>query len=196
MTAAAAVVSAAMFFAVGASTYPRAHRAAEPAAAIAPCCLAIVAAPAAVPSSAPAELSGLTPASRLRVVSRFLPTGVASERGLQVRTIQAARSISDAFPQIHEIAGVRRDALRWHPNGLALDVIIPNPGSAEGIALGDAVVAFVLDNAARFGLQDAIWRGKYYTPGGGAKSGYSHYDHVHLTTTGGGYPTGQERYVR
>ena len=49
--------------------------------------------------------------------------------------------------------------------------------------------------AGRFGVQDVIWRGTYYTPGGGASgSGYGHYDHVHITTIGGGYPTGGEEY--
>ncbi|WP_026357275.1 hypothetical protein [Mycobacterium sp. 141] len=130
------------------------------------------------------------------VVPRFLPVGVAPERGLQVRTILTARAVSAAFPEIHEIGGVRPDALRWHPDGLALDVMIPNPGSADGIALGNAIVAYALKNADRFGLQDAIWRGTYYTPSGPQSSGYGHYDHVHLTTTGGGYPTGGEVYPR
>ena len=75
-----------------------------------------------------------------------------------------ARSISAVFPEIQQIGGVRPDALRWHPNGLALDVMIPNPGTAQGIALGNQIVAFVMKNAARFGIQDAIWRGTYYTP--------------------------------
>lgn len=130
------------------------------------------------------------------VVPRFLPVGVAPERGLQVRTILTARAVSAAFPEIHEIGGVRPDALRWHPDGLALDVMIPNPGSADGIALGNAIVAYALKNADRFGLQDAIWRGTYYTPSGPQSSGYGHYDHVHLTTTGGGYPIGGEVYLR
>ena len=108
----------------------------------------------------------------------------------------AARSISTAFPEIHEIGGVRPDALPWHPNGLALDVIIPNPGTAEGIELGNEIVAFALKNAGRFGLQDAIWRGVYYTPTGPKGYGAGHFDHVHITTTGGGFPTGGETYYR
>ena len=56
---------------------------------------------------------------------------------------------------------MRPDALRWHPDGLALDVMIPNPGTAEGIALGNQIVAFVIKNAVRFAMQDAIWRGIY-----------------------------------
>lgn len=141
-------------------------------------------------------------ASRYRMVQaaaipRLLPVGRCPERGLQVRTILAERAVSAAFPEIHEMGGVRPDALRWHPEGLAVDVMIPNASSAAGIALGDRVVAYALKNAERFGLQDAIWRGVYYTPGGGAQRGnWGHFDHVHLTTTGGGYPTGDEVYLR
>jgi hypothetical protein len=136
-------------------------------------------------------------ASRYRAVDRTLPVGLAPERGLQVKTILASRAISAAFPEIRSIGGVRPDALRWHPNGLALDVMIPNPGSAEGIALGDEIVSYVMRNAARFAIQDAIWRGSYYTPNGGRRAGgYGHYDHVHITTKGGGYPSGDEVYLR
>jgi hypothetical protein len=174
----------------------------------APCCVEIVAAaPIAIPStptfvqadmtSAPGPMA---PASRYRVYNReaerILPVGIAPERGLQVRTILVARSISAMFPEIQSIGGVRPDSLRWHPNGLALDVMIPDPSSAEGVALGNRIVSFALENAKRFGLQDAIWRGVYYTPGGARAGGYGHYDHVHITTTGGGYPTGDEVYLR
>jgi hypothetical protein len=146
-----------------------------------------------VASTAPGEVVS---ASRWRVVDRLLHAGVAPEDGLQVRTILAARSISAVFPEILDIGGVRQDPLPWHPHGLALDITIPNAGTDEGIALGNEIVAYVLNNADRFGLQDAIWRGVYYTPGGARSGGYGHYDHVHVTTTGGGYPTGEEVYVR
>lgn len=168
-----------------------------------PCCVEIVAAPGAptdhLTAEAPSDEASaveLVSASRWRVVSPTLPAGVAPERGLQVRTILTARSVSAMFPEISHIGGVRQDALRWHPDGLALDVMIPNPSSAHGIALGNAIVAYVLQNAQRFGIQDAIWRGVYYTPNGARAGGYGHYDHVHITTTGGGYPTGNERYFR
>lgn len=191
-----------MFFATGGSAYPLATKEVVTpiAEAIPPCCLEIVAAPMAIPPGSSLDQSGLharmVAASRLRVVSRFLPAGVAPERGLQVKTILAARSISDAFPEIRQISGVRPDRLRWHPNGLALDIMVPNPGSAAGIALGDEIVAYTLRNAERFALQDVIWRGVYYTPNGGHKAGYGHYDHIHITTTGGGYPSGGELYFR
>lgn len=127
---------------------------------------------------------------------RALPVGRAPEQGLQVKTVLVARAISAVFPEIQQIGGMRPDALRWHPNGLAIDVMIPNPGSPEGIALGNQIVAYVIKNAERFGMQDAIWRGVYYTPNGPRGAGMGHFDHVHVTTTGGGYPTGSETYFR
>jgi hypothetical protein len=116
-------------------------------------------------------------------ISDALPVGVASEVGLQPNTVLAARAVSARFPQIAEIDGVRPDSKPWHPSGLAIDIMIPNPDSPEGIALGDQILAFAMSNAGRFGLQDVIWRGTYYTPGGPQASGYGHYDHVHITTT-------------
>lgn len=116
-------------------------------------------------------------------IPEALPVGVAHEAGLQPNTIVAARAVSQRFPQIADIDGVRPDSKPWHPSGLAIDIMIPNAESPEGIALGDAILAFAMANAARFGLQDAIWRGTYYTPGGPQASGYGHYDHVHITTT-------------
>lgn len=179
-----------------------AHVDAQPVAQVEPCCFEIVAAAAAprapgLPGNGMSTAGGeLVAATRYHRQSRFLPVGVAPERGLQVRTILVARAVSAAFPEIHEMGGVRPDPLPWHPNGLAVDVMIPNPGSADGIALGNEIVAFVRKNAARFGMQDAIWRGVYYTPSGAHPSGLGHYDHVHITTTGGGYPTGHELYLR
>jgi hypothetical protein len=151
-------------------------------------------------NSGPAETAAASRGLRWRVVDkdapRLLVADVASERGLQVKTILAARSVTAAFPEIKSIGGVRPDALPWHPRGLAIDIMIPNPSSAAGIALGNEIVRFAFKNADRFALQDVIWRGTYYTPRGPSGSGYGHYDHVHITTHGGGYPTGREVYLR
>ena len=130
-----------------------------------------------------------------------LPAGVAPEGGLQVKTIWAARAISLLFPQITTIGGYRQDALRWHPSGLAIDVMIPNHSSPEGIELGDQIAGYALANAKRWGIDHIIWRQKIY-PGIGNPSWTAnmgnetanHYDHVHIATNGGGYPTGHEIY--
>jgi len=164
------------------------------------CCSEMVAAqqavlaPEAMPDALPEAV--VVQASHVDHGSRSLPAGVASEHGMQVKTILVERAVSAAFPAIRSMIGVRPDAKPWHPNGLAVDIMIPNSGSADGIALGDAILAFAMHNAGRFGVQDVIWRGTYFTPGGGASgSGYGHFDHVHITTTGGGYPTGDEEYL-
>lgn len=192
---------AALFLAAGGSAHSLAPGGGDsPATEAAPCCVQVVAAAPIASAPARSGLGEMPSASRLRVVRedapQALPPGKAPERGLQVKTILVSRSISAIFPEIQSIGGVRADALRWHPNGLALDVMIPNPSSAEGIALGNQIVAFALKNSDRFGIQDAIWRGTYYTPNGPQGSGYGHYDHVHITTTGGGYPKGGEVYIR
>lgn len=130
-----------------------------------------------------------------------LPAGIAAENGLQVKTIWAARAISVLYPEIDKIFGYRQDPLQWHPNGLAIDVMIPNHASPEGIALGDQIAGYALANAKRWGVLHVIWRQRIY-PGVGAPSWTAnygsetanHYDHVHIATDGGGYPTGRETY--
>ncbi len=137
---------------------------------------------AALPGVPPGDVAP-PPAAAIPEIPEALPVGVASEAGLQPNTIVAARAVSRQFPQIAEIDGVRPDSKPWHPSGLAIDIMIPNPGSPEGIALGDQILAFAMSNAGRFGLQDVIWRGTYYTAAGPQASGYGHYDHVHITVT-------------
>ncbi|MDX1893077.1 glycoside hydrolase [Mycolicibacterium sp. 050158] len=136
----------------------------------------------AMPAVPPGDLAP-PPAAVIPDEPEALPVGVANEVGLQPNTIIAARMISAQFPQIATIDGVRPDPKPWHPRGLAIDIMIPNPESPEGIALGDQIRAFALANAGRFGLQDVIWRGVYTTPAGPQATGYGHFDHVHITTT-------------
>jgi hypothetical protein len=153
--------------------------------------------------ASPAEMKSLTADAPTAAQSFLfsLPAGVAPENGLQVKTIWAARAISLLFPQITTIGGYRQDALRWHPNGLAIDVMIPNHNSPEGIELGDQIAGYALANAKRWGVDHIIWRQKIY-PGLGKPSWTAnlgnetanHYDHVHIATDGGGYPTGHETY--
>ncbi len=104
-------------------------------------------------------------------------------------------------PRDHHDRRRRQDALPWHPNGLAIDVMIPNHNSDEGIELGNQIAGLALANAKRWGVIHVIWRQGFY-PGIGAPSWTAdygnetanHYDHVHIATDGGGFPTGQETY--
>lgn len=132
---------------------------------------------------------------------RLLPVGVAPERGLQVETILVSRAVSAAFPEIRNIGGVRPDALKWHPNGMAIDVMIPNYQTPEGKELGDRIAAFVLQNATKFHLNHVIWQRMLYQRNAPPKlmanmgsDDANHYTHVHIATDGGGYPTGLESY--
>ena len=162
----------------------------------------------AAPPSAPimtipaeAELLAASAPAAARELPFALPKGVAPENGLQVRTIWAARAISVMFPEITTIGGARQDPLRWHPEGLAIDVMIPNHNSEEGIELGNQIAGLALANAKRWGVLHVIWRQGFY-PGIGAPSWTAdygnetanHFDHVHIATAGGGYPTGDETY--
>ena len=177
-----------------------------------PCCAEIPAAiptgqgsaPAGAPDIATPAEADLLAASAPVAAPDFqfaLPPGVAPEQGLQVKTIWVARAISVMFPEIKTIGGFRQDALKWHPNGLAIDVMIPNHHTDAGIELGNQIAGLALANAKRWGVIHVIWRQGFY-PGIGAPSWTAdygnetanHFDHVHIATDGGGYPTGRETY--
>jgi hypothetical protein len=170
-----------------------------PAAVVAPAPSAAAPPPTASPAEANLLAANAPVAAQPFQVA--LPTGVAPEQGLQVKTIWAARSISLLFPQITTIGGFRQDPLPWHPKGLAIDVMIPNHESPEGIELGNQIAGYALANAKLWGINHVIWRQKIY-PGptsGSWTADYgnetaNHYDHVHIATDGGGYPTGHETY--
>ena len=163
------------------------------------CCAALIAGapPATQYRSVPADDGLLMASSRSmhRDLDTALPGSVGSEAGLQVRTILVARAVSAIFPEVQRIGGVRPDYLRWHPDGLAIDVMIPDYDSPGGIALGDDVVDFVLHNADRLGLAHVIWRQTMYPAHGASHRMASrgddtanHMNHVHIATVGGGYP--------
>ncbi len=193
--AASLVISAGMFYAQDT----------ERAAPAVPAPVAPAAAPSKAMAAAPplpeAELLAASAPVDSRVFDLSLPRGVAPEQGLQVKTIWAARAISMMFPEITTIGGYRQDPLKWHPNGLAIDVMVPNYHSKEGIELGNQIAGYALANAKRWGVLHVIWRQGLY-PGIGAPSWTAdygnetanHFDHVHIATDGGGYPTGHESY--
>ena len=119
--------------------------------------------------------------------------GRANERGLQKYTKLMNRAISAAFPEIKEIGGVRSDSLHWHPDGLALDIMIPNWDTPEGRQLGNEVVNFLVRNRTELGLDHMIWRQQMIQPDGSASmmgdrggSTQNHMDHVHAVSIGGG----------
>ncbi|MEI7517936.1 MAG: hypothetical protein WCJ98_05585 [Mycobacteriaceae bacterium] len=114
----------------------------------------------------------------------------------------ARRAIVSRFPEIREIGGVRPDSMKWHPEGLAIDVMIPDWQTPAGRALGDRIATFISENGRRFGLDYLIWQ-RMYTPAEGkpylmddtGNPDANHFTHVHISTHGGGYPTGRENFL-
>ena len=140
---AAVAAPAAIIFALGGSAHAEDRHGNADAVAGTSCChlqitaaaptTAAWAASAVQADGAPAETAAASRASRWHVASKNAPqvliADIVPEHGLQVKTILAARTISAVFPEIKNMGGVRPDALRWHPQGLAIDVMIPNPSS-------------------------------------------------------------------
>lgn len=104
------------------------------------------------------------------------------EGKLQINTIRGKRAIEAMFPQINDIGGYRQDRLKWHPNGLALDVMIPGAGGlndptpAEGKALGDQIYSWLNANKQSLGIDYILWQEK------------DHFNHLHVNFSPSGYP--------
>jgi hypothetical protein len=80
-------------------------------------------------------------------------------------------------------AGRRRDL---HEEGRAVDAMIAASNTPEGDAAGDALSAFLVQNADRLGVQGLIWRGReWYASRSGAAwepydGGDPHTSHPHI----------------
>ncbi|MCW3471838.1 M23 family metallopeptidase [Rhodococcus pyridinivorans] len=125
-----------------------------------------------------------------------LPPSAGSEQGLQVDAKKLARALHLRFgDRIASIGGWRADGgyATDHTEGRAVDAMIANYRSGDGVALGDEITDYVLANADALGVEYVIWRQTYY-PVGGAPSlmdnrgseTQNHFDHVHITVRGQG----------
>ena len=125
-----------------------------------------------------------------------LPPSAGSEQGLQVDAKKLARALHLRFgDRIASIGGWRADGgyASDHTEGRAVDAMIANYRSGDGVALGDEITDYVLANADVLGVEYVIWRQTYY-PVGRAPSlmedrgseTENHYDHVHISVRGQG----------
>lgn len=120
------------------------------------------------------------------------PTGLAVESGLRPTALGYLRCAVVAFPQVKSWGGYRSSATsidkQGHPAGLAIDVMIPDYKSATGIALGDQVAEWTIQNREALGVKYLIWRQRQWTPARGwtnmsdrGGDTANHFDHVHVT---------------
>ncbi|SDD52025.1 SH3 domain-containing protein [Auraticoccus monumenti] len=118
------------------------------------------------------------------------PSGSSVEAGLQPNAVAVHRAVCAAFPSITSYGGVRADSVPGHPEGRAIDAMIPNY-SGSGNALGWQVAEYVRANASRLGVTEVIFDQKIWTTqrsGEGWRSmgnrggdTANHRDHVHVT---------------
>lgn len=133
-----------------------------------------------------------------------LPTSelIVNEDKLQVDSVRVARAVAQKFPDVESIGGWRAsDPYPDHPSGRAVDVMIADYDSEAGKKLGDAVRDYVYANKDEFNIEYMIWRQEYIPSEGESNMmedrgdpTQNHFDHVHITTVGGGYPKPGQTY--
>lgn len=134
-------------------------------------------------------------------ISKPLATARGSETGLQIDAVRVMRAVGQRFPQVKQIGGWRANGgyASDHVEGRAVDFMIPNPTSGEGIALGNAIRDYIHANAKLFNLQYTIWR-QFYKPAGQVGNimpdrfdfTQNHFDHVHVSTNTSARYSGQD----
>lgn len=89
-------------------------------------------------------------------------TQMAGERGLKPSALYALRCVADKFPQIDTIGGYYQTNAGEHPLYRAIDIMIPNYESAEGIALGNQISEWIKANAKPMNVMYVVWRKKIW----------------------------------
>lgn len=95
------------------------------------------------------------------------------------------------WPQVRDIGGRRtEDGFGEHSSGNAIDIMIPNYKTPEGMALGNAIAAFLVKNSSALDLNGFIWRQQSYGYGGSFTTGTpmsprgddnkNHMNHLHV----------------
>lgn len=116
---------------------------------------------------------------------------VFPEANLKPGAIRLGRAVASKFPEIKTIGGYREsDPYPDHPSGRALDIMIPNYSSSSGRALGDKIVAYIMDNKEAYGLDYMIWKQEYIDYDGNKNlmgdrgdDTQNHFDHIHVLLT-------------
>ncbi|WP_107661073.1 peptidoglycan DD-metalloendopeptidase family protein [Nocardia suismassiliense] len=155
-----------------------------------------------VPAAPPSDVA-VAAAPPVTELSSPLPADVGSEVNLQINAIRVARAVHAYFPQITDIGGWRPSdqVSPDHPNGVAIDIMIPDFDSDLGRQLGDSIRDFVWANREQFHLTYLIWRATLVPADGDTQNltetgdlNADHYNHVHVSVEGHGPPTSDQTY--
>lgn len=129
-----------------------------------------------------------------------LPASKGTEAGMQVDGVRVMRATSAKFPDVTTIGGLRPGDSGDHGSGRAVDIMVPNFESPEGKALGDQIVDYFQANATFFQVDYLIWQQRIWQNGTwspmedrGSPTD-NHFDHVHVSVTGGGTPSDTTDY--
>jgi len=111
------------------------------------------------------------------------------------------RVVRQQWPQIRAVGGYRpTDPFPDHPSGRAVDVMLPDAGrSKQGVALGDEIATYFMQNADRYGIMYLIWHQRIWMADRdavappatwrsmGERGSWTgnHMDHVHVTLSTG-----------
>ncbi|OZC56046.1 peptidase M23 [Rhodococcus sp. 06-621-2] len=179
----------------GTAIDPLAQYDAAPAPGAAP--PAAPSAPVSAPAPAPVDqLAGTVPGAG-GDLSTPTPTSMGTETNLQVGTKRVMRALALKFGnRLDSLGGWRANggAADDHPQGRAVDAMIPNYSSGDGVALGNEILDYVMANADFFHLEYAIWRQTIHFPGqepslmeDRGSDNENHMNHVHITVDASGY---------
>ncbi|AXE39618.1 hypothetical protein [Acidipropionibacterium virtanenii] len=130
-------------------------------------------------SSSAANSSGSSAAST--------STSAVSSDGLSANTTAVMKAIKAKYPSVTFSTGGSQD----HATGHAVDIMIPNAGSASGKQLGDEIAAYLKANQSTFHVHYLIWQQKIWNIQRDSEGWRSmedrgsttanHYDHVHVS---------------
>jgi hypothetical protein len=126
-----------------------------------------------------------------------IPAGITTSgiTQLNANAKQVVATVISDYPRIKTIYGWRAssDYSSDHPNGRAVDIMIPSWTTAENAAYGWQIAHHFQDNAARYKVtyiiyRQSIWNAAYPDRGWRAmedrgSSTANHYDHVHVSVS-------------
>lgn len=142
-------------------------------------------------SSSTSTSTAATSSSSTSAVTYASTTSI-STAGLSADAVKVLKAVNAQFPQITTIYGVRSGSdAEDHATGHALDLMIPNYGTAAGKALGNQVAAYLKAHQSELGVHYVIWSQHIWNVQRDAEGWRSmadrgsttanHYDHVHVS---------------